>query len=131
MKEEVLTGESFALSSTDTATLLMYQTTSAIPRAVRDAIAKAVDLKRTVDNANVEIQRRSQQISEITLEQNRMRENMKTIAATTPYYTRLLEKLNEQESSIERLQKERDEWTGRREDARRQLDAYLKDLTLG
>jgi hypothetical protein len=131
VKEEILTGEAFALSSTDTETLLSYATTSAIPRAVRDAIAKAVDLKRIVDNANVETQRRSQQISEITLEQSRIRENMKTIAPTTPYYTRLLEKLNEQESSIERLQKERDEWTTRREEARRQLDAYLKDLTLG
>lgn len=31
---------------------------------------------------------------------------MKTVASSTSYYTRLLEKLNEQESSIERLQRD-------------------------
>jgi len=54
---------------------------------------------------------RSQQIAEITAEQNRIRENMKTVAPSTPYHERLLAKLNEQESSIERLQRERDAMT--------------------
>lgn len=131
VREEMITGEGLGLAAADLSTLLMYSTTTAIPSSVRDAIVKAIDLKRAIDDANAEVARRVQQINEITTEQNRIRENMKTIAPTTPYYTRLLEKLNDQESSIERLQRERDDWTAKREEARRQLDAYLKDLVIG
>jgi hypothetical protein len=130
VKQEIVMSEAVTIATEDTATLLMYATTSAIPGPVRDALAKAVDLKRAVDNAAAEVQRRSQQITEITVEQNRIRENMKTVAPSTSYYTRLLEKLNEQESSIERLQRERDDWTTRREEARRQFDAYVRELSL-
>ncbi len=60
-----------------------------------------------------------------------MRENMKTVAQTTQYYERLLAKLNEQESSIESLQKERDALMVRRDTLRHELEEYLNNLTLG
>ena len=56
---------------------------------------------------------------------------MKTVAQTTQYYDRLLAKLNEQESSIERLQKERDALIAKRDSLRRELDDYLAALTVG
>ena len=55
---------------------------------------------------------------------------MKTVASSTSYYTRLLEKLNEQESSIETLQKERDALAGRRDTARKELEEFLRGLVL-
>jgi septal ring factor EnvC (AmiA/AmiB activator) len=51
--------------------------------------------------------------------------------ASTPYYARLLAKLNDQESSIERLQRERDDLIARRDAARKQLDDYLANLQIG
>jgi hypothetical protein len=53
---------------------------------------------------------------------------MKTVAASTPYYSRLLSKLNDQESSIEKLQGERDELVTRRDAQRHDLDEYLSNL---
>jgi hypothetical protein len=52
------------------------------------------------------------------------------VSSAYQYYDRLLTKLNEQESSIERLQKERDAFASQRDAARRQLDDYLRDLVL-
>ncbi len=56
---------------------------------------------------------------------------MKTVAQSSQYYERLLAKLNEQESSIERLQKERDDLTAKRESMRRELSEYLDSLNVG
>jgi hypothetical protein len=55
---------------------------------------------------------------------------MKTVAQTTEYYNRLLAKLNEQESSIEILQKERDALMARRDSLRKELDDDLNGLTV-
>lgn len=56
---------------------------------------------------------------------------MKTVAQTTPYYARLLSKLNEQESSIENLQKGGDDSTEKRDDLRKQFEDYVNGGTLG
>jgi len=66
-----------------------------------------------------------------TAEQARIRENMKTVGQTTEYYKRLLTKLNEQESSIERLQRERDELSKTRDAQRKELEDYVINLTIG
>jgi predicted transcriptional regulator len=70
-------------------------------------------------------------LAQTTAEQARLRENMKTVAQSSQYYERLLAKLNEQESSIERLQKERDDLTAKRESMRRELSEYLDSLNVG
>lgn len=78
-----------------------------------------------------QINAQTQQIAAITAEQNRIRENMKTVAASTQYYERLLAKLNEQESSIENLQKGRDTLTAKRDAQRKELEEYLSNLVVG
>ena len=86
---------------------------------MRDAIAKAIQLKQSAIDVERRSTRANQRIAEITAEQNRIRENMKTVAQSTQYYDRLLTKLNEQETSIERLQKERDALIVRRDGLRK------------
>jgi hypothetical protein len=130
VKEEVVMGETIAIASVDVPQLIAYTRTAEIPKGVRDALAKAAELKQAYLAIEREINARTQQIAEITAEQTRMRENMKTVAPSTQYYERLLAKLNEQESSIERLQRERGDLTGRREAARKELDDFLRGLEL-
>ena len=55
---------------------------------------------------------------------------MRIIAQSTQYYTRLLTKLNEQETTIERLRTERDDLTRRRDVQRQALTDYLNTLTV-
>lgn len=74
---------------------------------------------------------RSREINEITGEQARIRENMKTVSPSTSYYSRLLAKLNDQESTIERLQTERGALVTKRDGLWKDLEAYLQGLSVG
>ncbi|MEO8335440.1 MAG: DUF4139 domain-containing protein [bacterium] len=131
VKEELVQGEGVVMLPADVGQLLMYSTTSEIPKEVRDAIAKAVQMKQAMQDVDRQIASRTQQIAEITTEQNRIRENMKTVAQQTPYYERLMAKLSEQETSIEVLQKERASLTVRRDTLRHELEEYLGGLKVG
>src|SRR5258708_39709306 len=110
---------------------LFYSKEAEIPADIRAAITKAAQLLNLVSDAERDISQRNRQISDITAEQNRIRENMKTVAQTTQYYQRLLAKLNDQESSIEKLQRERDDLSAKRDAARRDFENYVHDLTVG
>jgi hypothetical protein len=135
VKEEVVQDETIMLASANLDQLVYYSRTgeggAEIPKSVRDALAKAIQLKQAAVDVERDITARSQRVAEITAEQNRIRENMKTVAQATQYYDRLLTKLNEQESAIEALQKERDALVAKRDSLRRELDEYLSGLTVG
>jgi hypothetical protein len=131
VKEEMTQSESITMLSADLGQLINYSRTGEIPQAVRDAITKAIRMRQSIVDVERDMNVHTQQIAQITAEQNRIRENMKTVAASTQYYERLLAKLNEQESSIERLQKERESLEAKRDDFRRQLDEYLSTLNVG
>ncbi len=131
VKEEWVQGETVAILPADLGQLMSYSATTEIPKDVRDAIAKAVQMKQAMLDVDRQVATRTQQIAEITAEQNRIRENMKTVAAQTPYYERLMTKLSEQETSIETLQRERAGLSTRRDTLRRDLEDYLGGLRVG
>lgn len=128
VNQEWIRNETVALANTDPSTLLYYSRTGQMPKDVRDALAKAIQLKQGIAALDQQINAHTQQINEITAEQTRIRENMKTVAPSGQYYDRLLSKLNEQETTIEKLQSERKDITTRRDSARKDLDDYLNSL---
>ena len=131
VEEEWVRSESVALIGVDVGTLLQYSRTGEISQPVRDAIAKAAQLNQAAIDADRQANVRTQQINDLSAEQARIRENMKTVSATSEYYQRLLAKLNEQESTIEKLQRERADFIQKRDAARRELADYLNGLTVG
>jgi predicted RNase H-like nuclease (RuvC/YqgF family) len=131
VKEESIRQETITMLPADIGQLVTYSRTGEIPQAVRDAIAKAIQLKQGVLDAEAQVSNRTEQIGAITQEQERIRENMKTVDAKSQYYLRLLAKLNEQESSIEKLQKERDDLLAKRDVQQKALEDYLNGLTVG
>ena len=131
VREEMVTGESVVIASVDPGTLLMYVQSGALSKDVRDALAKAVELRQKVAETERQISERQQRLAQITQEQARIREDMKAVAQSTPYYARLLAKLNEQESTIEKLQRERDDLMVRRDSQRRELEEYVSNLAVG
>jgi len=128
VREEFTSSSAVALLGADTGPLLAYARSADIPRAVRDALERAVQLRQALSETERQINDRNQQLAQITQEQARIREDMKTVAASTPYYSRLLAKLNDQESAIEKLQREREELIDRRDSQRHDLDEYLSNL---
>jgi hypothetical protein len=131
VKEEFIRAETISMLEADMGMLLTHSRTGEIPREVRDAISRAIQLRQAVIESDRQILERTRQVQAITEEQNRIRENMKTVGQTTQYYERLLAKLNEQESDIERLQDERDELMRRRDTERAALEEYLNNLVVG
>ncbi|HYV96762.1 MAG TPA: hypothetical protein VE967_04815 [Gemmatimonadaceae bacterium] len=131
VKEEVVRSESVAMLPADIGQLLSYSKTGEIPATVRDAIAKAIQLRQALLDTERQIGEHTKQISDITEEQGRMRENMRILASTTEYYQRLLAKLNVQETTIERLRRERDDLQARRDAQQNALETYLSNLTVG
>lgn len=128
VREEFISSSAVALLGADVGPLLAYARNADIPRAVRDALERAVQLRQALSETERQINDRNQQLTQITQEQARIREDMKTVAPSTPYYSRLLAKLNDQESAIEKLQREREELTTRRDAQRHDLDEYLSNL---
>jgi hypothetical protein len=131
VKEEMIENETIAMLSADVTQLSVYAQRWELSKEVRDALAKAIQLKQGVIDVDRQIAARNQRLAETTAEQNRIRENMKTVASSTQYYERLLAKLNEQESAIEGMQRERDALTARRDTLRRELEEYVGGLIVG
>jgi hypothetical protein len=130
VKEQSVQTDMVAMLPMDVNSLLFYQRNGSIPSAVRDAIGKAIALKNAMADLDRQIAARTQDINGITAEQGRIRENMRTVSNTTPYYQRLLTKLNEQESALESLHTDRDALTTKRDGARKELEDYLANLTI-
>jgi hypothetical protein len=131
VKQEVITGQQIAILPTDIGQLEFYARTGEIPKEVRDALARAVSLKYALVDTQRQIAERQQRVNEITQEQARIRENMKTVASNSGYSERLLKKLDEQETRIEGLQKEVASLQQKLQGQQKELEDYLGSLNVG
>jgi len=131
VREEIVQDETIAILPAEFGQLQFYAQQGEIPQPVKDALAKAAQLKQAMTDAQRQVNERTQQAGQITAEQNRIRENMKTVTQQSEYYNRLLKKLNEQESQIEKLQGERDTLQQTIEQRRKELEDYLSNLSIG
>jgi hypothetical protein len=130
VKEEVVQGEVIEILGGDVSQLIFYSRAGEIPQQVRDALIKAIQLKQAVVDQQRQIDEHEKQIQQITAEQNRIRENMRTVERQGDYYKRLIAKLNDQETKIEKLQTERDNLLKARDDAQKNLEEYLNNLNV-
>ena len=102
-----------------------------IPETVRKALDEVVQLKSALTNATRQAEDRRKRLAELTNEQSRIRENMKTVASNSEYYSRLLKKLDEQETTIETLQKELAGLQKQAAERKEELEAFVRDLNVG
>ncbi len=131
VKEERTEGERIELVSADSANLLAYLKEGEFPAPVRDALRKAAQLRQAVAETEARAERVDEEVNRITTEQQRLRENLKSAGEKSEYGARLLRKLNEQESQIEKLQADAAALRRKAEAQEKELSDYLKGLTLG
>jgi chromosome segregation ATPase len=132
VKEQMVQDETLEILPGDTSQIDVYSRTGEIPKAVRDALAKAVQLKNAVVDTQRQIQDRDQALTDITTEQSRIRDDMKAADdRQAPYYVRLLKKLDDQESTIEKLQAEKKGLEQAVNDQQKALEDYLANLNVG
>jgi hypothetical protein len=131
VKEELVSEDSLAILPADLGQLEFYSKSGEIPKDVRAAIEKAMKLKMAVSETERQIQERQRELGEIAQEQSRIRANMGSADKNTQYYQRLLNKLNEQETAIEKKQSEIDALREKRDGQRKELEGYLQELNAG
>ena len=128
--EENVGAEAIAILTKDSAGLEVYSRSSEIPPKVREALNKVIELKRNVSDSESLIKQKREAIQEIGKEQERIRSNMGTVNASTQYYSRLVEKLNEQETTIETLRAEIGELEKKLQTGKQELGNFLANLSI-
>jgi septal ring factor EnvC (AmiA/AmiB activator) len=71
---------------------------------VKEALQKAMALKTKVSTTQQELAQVNKELKVITDDQTRLRANLKETPPTAPVYKRYLEKLEKQETEIDKLQ---------------------------
>jgi hypothetical protein len=130
VKQQIVTGSQLAIVNCDDNTLLVYSNTDGIPKSVRDALAGVFKKRQAISEQEQGIQRVNLQINAINTEQTRIRENMNTVDRTSQYYGRLMTKLNEQETALEKLQTDLDAKQSAVTALRQELDAMVSALSV-
>lgn len=130
VQQEMVRGETFALLSADLGDLQFYSQSGPIPPAVREALAEALRRRQAIASTEEKIRQLRREIADITQEQERIRANMETVSEDSQYHTRLLAKLDDQETRIEQLQEEARTHEERLNKQRQELASYLNDLDI-
>ena len=128
--EEKVRGESIAILPADVGSLESYSKSGQVPKNVREILGKAVEFKLALTDTERRLAEKRNALEEISKEQNRIRSNMSTVNSSSQYYTRLLEKLNAQETDIETIQSDIRTLDKKRDDQRRELENYLANLSI-
>ncbi|MBC7783852.1 MAG: DUF4139 domain-containing protein [Burkholderiales bacterium] len=131
VSQETTQGEAIAMIDGDIGTLLFYARQGEIPEPARAALTEAAKRQQALVDFERQINEKQQLMVAVTQEQGRIRENMKTVDKASPYYNRLLGKLNDQESQIEKMQTETDALRTQRDAARKSYEEYLNGLSVG
>lgn len=130
VKEENVIGQQVSLLGLNADDVLSYGRMGEISAPVRDALGKAAGLKQTVTETQRQMADRDAQTQAITAEQGRIRENLKTVDRSGAYATRLLKKLDEQESQLDKLRGETDALHGKLDGQQSALADYLDGLNV-
>ncbi len=130
VNEEIILFDTIAILPADLGQLEFYSRSGVMPQKVKDAMVKAMRIKKAMLDNQRKIADKQKELSEITQEQHRIRENMKTVNQTSQYYSRLLAKLNEQETKIERMRVQADTIKETYERQRKDLEEYLSNTSV-
>lgn len=131
VKTQNVSTEQLAILPADFDGLIYWTNHGAMSKEVREALTKAIQMRQAVVEFDRQIDAASKRIDAISNEQGRIRSDMNTVDHNSQYFQRLLNKLNDQESQIEKLQTDRETATQKRDEARKQMEDYVNDLNIG
>jgi hypothetical protein len=126
--QEIVNVRGVGIADVDDATFEMYLRTGKISGAVQTAYQRMAQLRRELAGANDRVEGFERERAEITQEQNRIRENIRTVDRSGEYGTRLIKKLNEQETRLERLDGDLAAARKQANDAERALNDFVANL---
>jgi len=126
--EEADRGEDVALKDSNDQRILFFVHSPGVSDRVKKALRQALELRNTQAATANDLAAVQKELKDITDDQPRLRSNLKEIPKTDPLYKRYLEKLNKQETEIEKLQSRIKELQDTELQQRKVYEAYLASL---
>ena len=118
---------SVALGAADENTVKLLLTGNVASPKVKDALRKAQDLKSDLTATKRDREQLEKQLKAITDDQARLRQNLAQVPPSSAAYKRYLEKFDQQETDIEKLQKKIDD----SQEAEKTRQAAYEDYVAG
>ncbi len=120
----------FGVTQYDLATLMTYVKGGVVSQKVVDAVKKAADMQAAINDTQQRIQELDAEKTGIDQDQNRLRQNMGSVARDTELYRRYTTKLNDQETRLEAIRESREKELATLNRQQAELNAYVAGLNL-
>ena len=120
--------ETVILSNLDERGIGIYLRQKAITSKVRDALKKLSDMQSELSQIRAQIAALETRRREITEDQNRIRENMKTVAKTSESYSRWERKLASQEDELDQIHTQLESFKAAQMQKKQGIDGYIAGL---
>jgi len=130
VRERSPSQERVALSGVSMDSLVYYSSSSEIPAKVREALAKAVALRKKVDDAKKLVTDLGSRRTEIANDQARIRQNLDTVGRDSTQGQQYLKRLMDSEAELDSLAAKLADARKASQDAQTAYDAYIGSLTL-
>jgi hypothetical protein len=130
IREEQTIRQSVAITNLDDAAMGIYLSAKEVSEPVKTALREVVRRKIELGKLQRRKQQLEQEVAVIAQEQERIRNNMRSIDRNTDLYNRYVKKFNEQEDQIERYREETRTLEEQITEMQRSLDEYLVGLDL-
>jgi hypothetical protein len=131
IKERHVEDQTFAILSADVDDIVDFTHNGSIPQDVKDALNKAADMKHSLADLQNRLQADQQKEQAIVQDQTRIDDTLRTVDRTTTIYSRLLQKLDDQETQLEKLRTDEDTLNQQSATIQKQLEDYLGSLSIG
>ena len=130
VKERSPSSERVVLSSLGSDAFLAYASSTEIPASVRDALKKAVDLRKKADDADRSLADLQSQKGELSSDESRIRQNLSAVGRDSTQGQQYLKKLGDTETQIDSLGARVDDARAAAKQAHAAYDSYLGSLDL-
>jgi hypothetical protein len=123
--EERIIQQTIALTNLDDNTIRHFLNQPVTSAKVKAGLQKAMELRWTMANTQREIAELQRQLETIRTDQPRLRANLKELPQTSELFQRIVKKLNDQETQIEKYQTDIKKLQGVEHEQRKALEDYL------
>lgn len=122
--------QQIALTNADDQTIRFFLNTTIASDKVKEALSKALELKARLAATQRDIAELNRQYNEISQDQQRLRANLKELPPTAEAYKRYLQKFDQQETEIEKIQTSLKELRAKEDRERREFEQFLFALNV-
>ena len=130
VKEENVRRQDFEILPGDATQVVAFSNTDGIPPKVKDALAKAAELKSAVVETHRRVEDGRGHVNGLVADQRRIDETLKTIGPNTELYGRLMKKLGDDETQIDQTHAEVEALVKQEQVQQKEMEDYVQRLNV-